>query len=201
MSPGPTFERVYQSLKEQLRSGRYPPGTHLEPRALTDELCSSITPIRDALHRLVGERIVEAPRNDGFRAPILTELALRELYGWQADLVRMAVARGRTKRSVSPEPTGQMFRIAATSAADLFLAVGAASGDTELATALTNCWERLGPVTMLEKRFITDLGEELEELRMLSSSMPQSVRPAIASYVRRRNRAVPQLVAALQQPS
>ena len=88
MSPGPTFDRVYFALKEQLMTGRFAPGDHLEPSLIGDELHSSITPVRDALHRLVGERLVEAPRNDGFRVPMVTEFALRQMYAWQADLMR-----------------------------------------------------------------------------------------------------------------
>ena len=70
MSPGPTFDRVYFALKEQLTSGRHPPGAHLEPSVLGDELCSSITPIRDALHRLVGEKQQEGADRRGEDQPV-----------------------------------------------------------------------------------------------------------------------------------
>lgn len=200
MSPGPTFERVYLALKEQLGAGRYPPGTHLEPRVLTDELCSSITPIRDALHRLVGERLVEAPRNDGFRVPILTELVLRQLYGWQADLLRLALGRYRSHLQAGNRPVECPAEGASASAAGLFLELGRASHDLELFAALANACDRLAPVGMLEVRFIPDLADELDTFRrLLNAPDPAALRQAITAYQRRRIRVVPQLVAALQR--
>src|SRR5690349_24957565 len=95
MTPPGTFERVYAAIKQRLRDGAYRPGTRLEPAALSDELNASVTPVRDALHRLTGERLVEAPRHEGFRAPMMTETLLRQLYAWHLDLLLLAVMRHR----------------------------------------------------------------------------------------------------------
>src|SRR5437764_15152487 len=92
--PG-TFERVYAAVKQQLREGVFRPGTRLEPAVLSDELNASVTPVRDALHRLTGERLVEAPRHEGFRTPMMTEVLLRQLYGWHHDLLLLAVMKQR----------------------------------------------------------------------------------------------------------
>ena len=99
-APG-TFDRVYAALKQRLRSGDYRPGDRLEPAALSEELNASVTPIRDALHRLTGERLVEAPRHEGFRVPMLTETMLRHLYAWHQDLLLLAILnRKNRKRSL-----------------------------------------------------------------------------------------------------
>ena len=200
MSPGPTFDRVYLALKEQLREGRHPPGTQLEPRVLTEELASSITPIRDALHRLVGERLVEAPRSDGFRIPVTTELMLRELYAWQADLLRLALAHS------PPEQREEVARAEADgsdagSAEHIFLEIGRSSDNYELMSALASVCDRLAPLRSLEQRFVAEVTEELNMLRRLVEERDlASLRTGIASYHRRRDRAVPQLVAALHRP-
>lgn len=199
MSPGPTFDRVYLALKEQIREGRYPPGTQLEPRVLTEELISSITPIRDALHRLVGERLVEAPRNDGFRIPVVSELMVRELYAWQADLLRLALAYS------PPEPREEVARAAhgadTASAEDIFLEIGRSSGNYELMSALASACDRLAPLRSLELRYVPEVAEEIDTLRRLFEERDLApLRTAIASYHRRRDRAVPQLVAALHRP-
>jgi len=91
MSPGPTFERVYLELKRQLREGTRPPGTPLEPAAIGEELGTSFTPVRDALHRLVGEGLVENPQHNGFSVPRPTEQALRDLYTWNGEALAMMV--------------------------------------------------------------------------------------------------------------
>ena len=201
MSPGPTFDRVYLALKEQLTSGRFAPGDHLEPAALGEELNASITPVRDALHRLVGERIVEAPRSDGFRVPMVTELALRQLYGWQADLLRLTVASHRPEVREEVPSRHSLGDGTNPTAAELFVELGRASGNGELLAALANACDRLGPVCLLEARFIPDLEEELEKFRrLIRADDLGAVRPAITAYHRRRDRIVPQLVAALQRP-
>ncbi len=179
-------------------AGRFAPGDHLEPVQIGEELHSSITPVRDALHRLVGERLVEAPRNDGFRAPVVTELGLRQLYGWQVDLVRLAAGRLRPERIAieqTPQPDGPL-----ASPAAIFLVIGRAAGDQELLQALANACERLAPVGLLEARIITGLDIELDSLRQALDDMERpALRAALKAYNRRRDRAVPQIVDALQR--
>jgi DNA-binding GntR family transcriptional regulator len=92
--PG-TFERVYAAIKRQLREGVFRPGDRLEPAVLSEQLNASVTPVRDALHRLTGERLVDAPRHEGFRTPMLTETTLRHLYAWHRDLVLLAMLNRR----------------------------------------------------------------------------------------------------------
>src|SRR4051812_18797565 len=87
MTPPGTFDRVYAAIRERLREGLYRPGDRLEPALLSDELNASVTPVRDALHRLTGERLLEAPRHEGFRVPMMTETLLRYLYAWHLDLL------------------------------------------------------------------------------------------------------------------
>ena len=202
MSPGPTFDRGYLALKDQLRSGRHPPGAHLEPAALGDELSSSITPVRDALHRLAGERLVEAPRNDGFRAPIITELVLRQLYLWQADLLRLAATRAKAEVQMGRRARDGAAEDETATLPDLFTALGRASGNWELLAALANACDRLASARLLEERFLTDLTEELGRFRAsMAHGDLAGLKPAITAYHKRRHRIVPQLVDALQRSS
>src|SRR5689334_1321709 len=95
MNAGVTFERVYFALKDLLGSARFAAGHHLEPAVLSQDLNVSITPVRDALHRLAGEGLVDTSRGEGFRTPAVTEVGLRHLYRWNAALLDLAV-RART---------------------------------------------------------------------------------------------------------
>lgn len=198
MSPGPTFDRVYLALKEQLKSGCHPPGSQLEPRLLAEELASSITPIRDALHRLVGERLIEAPRRDGFRVPLITEFLLRQLYAWQADLLRLALSHSREEQEAADRGAHEWAEL---SEADIFLELGRTSGSVEILAALANACDRLAPLRGLEERLIPDAAAELDALRGLVAARDLvALRAAITAYQRRRDRVVPQLVAAFQRP-
>src|SRR3954471_22236340 len=103
MTPPGTFERVYAAIRQRLREGVYRPGDRLEPALLSDQFNASVTPVRDALHRLTGERLVEAPRHEGFRVPLLTESMLRHLYAWHRDLLLLAILNRRRGAQASGE--------------------------------------------------------------------------------------------------
>lgn len=204
MSPGPTFDRVYLALKEQLTSGGFAPADHLEPAAIGEDLNSSITPVRDALHRLVGERIVEAPRNDGFRVPAPTEAELRDLYGWNEALLELALRR-RPHRLTMP-PLFGAFRAEASAnaistAAHLFSEIARRSGNPEHEAAVENLNDRLGAIRVVEERLFQDLGEELTGLRTaFGDGDTGALRRGIAAYHRRRQRYAPQLLIASRFP-
>ena len=194
MSPGPTFERVYLALREQLRAGRWPPGVHIEPATLEMELSASITPIRDALHRLVGERLVEAPRHNGFCTPPLTEAALRSLLVWSNEVAFLALA--------SPTPGTNLADALgdAPSTASQFLAhIARLSRNHEHWWAMSSINDRLGPVRSLEHRVLDGLDLELESLTDAAAAADlRTLKTAIARYHRRRENAAGLLVELLQ---
>ncbi len=195
MSPGATFERVYFALKDQLGAGRFPPGAHLDPAALSEELNASVTPVRDALHRLAGERLVSTPRGDGFRVPLLTETGLRDLYGWNGRLLSLALRPSLGTRT-EKEPAADRHLLARTEA--LFLAIAASSGSGELHAAISSLNDRLRPVRTAEGKFLSGLGGEMHALEKAygSSDFPQ-LRTQIARYHRRRDKAAPEILATL----
>ena len=95
MSPLQAMERSYRALKGQLRDGVHLPGHRLEANRIADDLGVSMTPVRDALNRLAGERLVEASSGEGFHVPRLSEGELRDLYEWHSALIIMAVTTAR----------------------------------------------------------------------------------------------------------
>jgi hypothetical protein len=206
MSPGATFERVYISLKEMMRSGVFAPGQHLDPGTLGAELSSSITPVRDALHRLVGERLVEAPRNDGFRAPLLTEIHLRQLYGWNLDLLLMAIRSARKPAADDldewPDVPPDAGPHEITSSAEaLFLRIGHRSANPEHAIAIASTGDRLNALRLIEHHVIADAAEELTRLvQKARSEEGARLRHALTRYHRRRARAAAFLLEALHGP-
>ena len=202
MTPRATFERVYAALKEQLFDGRFAPGCHLEPAHLSEELNASITPVRDALQRLVGERLVDASPGDGFRSPVVTELGLRQLYSWNNSLAQLALRNPQTPSGVvaglpaiGPDQTAQALTSAA---AELFSSIARRSGNAEHLAAVNALNGRLSTVRLKEVLFLDGVGAELASLFAESSAGdPRLLRQSLNAYHRRRIRVVDRLVAAL----
>lgn len=196
MSPGVTFERVYHELKRRLADGTLGPGMPIEPAALSAELAASITPIRDALHRLVGEALVEAPNHNGFRAPRLSEARLRDLYQWNGRAVWLAIRHLRREAldRVELEPSRAGI---GSAAADLFRQVAQASGSDEHALAIDRLNDRLAPYRRIEDDVLDGLAEELGTLSTLLQSPERApLNRAVQRYHRRRVIAAPRILAA-----
>lgn len=197
-TPG-TFDRVYAAIKQRLREGVYRPGTRLEPAALSDELNASVTPVRDALHRLTGERLVEAPRHEGFRAPMMTETMLRHLYAWHLDLLMLAVIKHRAAAGAEDIIGGTSSETPIHQRQNaIFAAIATWVGNPEHVAALEGLSQRLEPAQRLEAIFLDDTEAETNEiLRSLRVSDRKALRINLLRYHRRRVRIIPELLAKL----
>ena len=67
-----TVDAVLDALREGLRHGRYAPGQRLVTSDLSAELRVSLSPVREALHTLAGEGLVEMEANKGARVRSLS---------------------------------------------------------------------------------------------------------------------------------
>jgi DNA-binding GntR family transcriptional regulator len=201
MTPPGTFERVYAAIRQRLRDGLYRPGERLEPAMMAEELNASVTPVRDALHRLTGERLVEAPRHEGFRVPMMTETLLRFLYAWHLDLLLLAlvkhqaaVVEGLTMvdgRNAAPVHERQNA---------LFLSIARSTGNPEHVAALEALSHRLEPVQRLEQFFLGETEMETDEIvGALRANDRKALRSSLVRYHRRRERIVPELLARMLQ--
>lgn len=162
MSPGSTMERVYLELKARIVAGTYPPGTRLDAENLARALSTSSMPVREALDRLAGERIVDSWHQEGFRLPTLTEVDLRDLYDWSRSLIGLALKSpamqpappdgflAGTNRDDYPERIAQLFR-----------AVGLLSENRELRYAIANLIERTLAFRAVEVRVDPSAGDAL----------------------------------------
>lgn len=197
-APG-TFERVYSAIRDRLREGRYRPGERIEPALLSDELNASVTPVRDALHRLTGERLVEAPPHEGFRMPMMTETLLRYLYSWHLDLLLLAVMKQQASALTDDmavkgdrEPSGYEFQNA------VFAVLARATGNPEHVAALKSLTERLEPVQRLEQLFLDETETETGDIvRALQANDRKALRSGLIRYHRRRLRIIPKLLETL----
>lgn len=162
MNAGSTMERVYLDLKARILDGRYPPGTRLDPLHLAPSLRASATPVREALHRLAGERIIDSWHQEGFRPPILAEADLHDLYGWAATVLILAL-KGQEP---SPElPSGLVGLAAPGNYADglesLFRAIAMRSDNREIRFAILSLVERSHIFRAVEARVDPSAAEML----------------------------------------
>ena len=143
MSPGATMERVYLALKARILTGEFTPGTRLDPAQLSRSLAASATPVRDALNRLSGERMVESWHQDGFRQPQLAEGDIADLHGWLGTLLSLALKGPRPR----PESPGVLLELAThdryPDAVDrLFRTIAIGTTNRELQYSIVNAIER-----------------------------------------------------------
>jgi DNA-binding GntR family transcriptional regulator len=103
-APGPLnrstlSERTYEALKERILDQTLPPGFRLNIDALSRELGVSSSPIREALARLEGERLVVAELYSGsFVAPQPTSEYLHQLLDFRLLLEGHCAALGAPRR-------------------------------------------------------------------------------------------------------
>src|SRR5690606_23348036 len=100
---------VYRKLSEALMRGKFAPGTRLTIRELAASLGTSVTPVRDALLRLIQDNalIQKTPRD--VRVPILTPQRYCEIRDIRVRLEGLAV--GRAAVSATKEDVANLWRI------------------------------------------------------------------------------------------
>jgi DNA-binding GntR family transcriptional regulator len=189
-----TAERAYRALKDDILRGRFTPGIALNVQLIAQEQEMSISPVRDALHRMVGERLLVARPGGGFEAMPISEDTAHDLYRWHAYLLNGAVSGGRSIRSGedllrSLERVGDADTeaiIALTS--ELFYRIGETADNIEHLLAIRAAGERLTILRWGETCF----DDRKSELRRLTSSAISGGKPAlrraVAAYHRRRFR-------------
>jgi DNA-binding GntR family transcriptional regulator len=91
----PLWDLAHTQLREALLAGRFEPGATLTLRSLADNFRTSITPVRDAVTRLVAQGVLQhGPRNSAI-VPRLTTSELKHL-----TVVRCAL-EGRAAREAA----------------------------------------------------------------------------------------------------
>lgn len=84
---------IYQKLCEALMKGAFKPGDRLRIRDLAERLGTSVTPVRDAILRLVQDQalVLRSPRD--IRVPLLTRAVYLEIRDIRVNLEGLAAER------------------------------------------------------------------------------------------------------------
>jgi GntR family transcriptional regulator, carbon starvation induced regulator len=91
-------EQVYDTLKGDLLAGAFTPGAALLTRELLARYGCGISPLREAIARLVGENLLVASGHRGVRVPLPSLADLNETYRirtlLECEALRLAIAHG-----------------------------------------------------------------------------------------------------------
>jgi DNA-binding GntR family transcriptional regulator len=147
-------ERIVGALRRDIVGGRFPPGARLKIQDLSTRYGISMMPVREALRRLEGERLVELNAHRGATVRPVTVKFVRDLYAVREALEGLLVE-----------------------------SCAAAAGEAEAReiAALADAWEaaaRRGDAARLleaNRRFhqrINEIGDNGEALEMLSRGWP-----------------------------
>ena len=200
MNAGHTSERVYDALKERLLSGHILPGDRLEPASYADALGSSATPVRDALHRLVGEHLVDMRLAEGFFLPLVTEPGLRSLYMWNLEILRIALRQWT--RSAMPQSPARAAQADGETVRDVFARIAALSGNSEIVRSIAAANDRLATARVAESRTLPTSHLDLSALRMaIDQADIKSTARHVIGYHRSCVNYIPQIVQAIYHRS
>lgn len=192
MSPAHVLEPTYQILKRGLMQGHWRPGERLEALRLADEFGVSMTPVRDCLNRLVGEKLVDMKPGDGFRVPRISEKSLRDMLDLNAMLLDFALLR--------PVNVGEVPRALhlaenyAGRVAALFGMIAQRSANIALIETLLSLGERMHAVRRWEPQLFADCVEEVEELEGKLTANAKELSVLLRKYHERRLGSVAELV-------
>jgi DNA-binding GntR family transcriptional regulator len=195
---------VYGQVRRALRSGRYAPGQRIDPAGLAAEFKTSPTPVRFALYRLVGEALLVDHARDGLHVPLLTEVAMHDLYDWMERLLLMAC-------DIGTAPAGRKADQLELASADndpvkltwqLFDAIARATDHRPLHHAVKQANDRLAPIRRAKQELLKHGFEELAELnRHWQTRDIPALKSALRDYHERRKQLVPRIVALLTDGS
>jgi hypothetical protein len=180
------FSAALETLRDQLRNGRLVSGEPLTITDLAHDLGLSATPIREALSRLAGERLIEDRRGRGYFAPRLDVSDLVELYGLRR--LYLVEALAGDAGPLSPPETSDVAPAPNTQLGQLLDWIVARAGNRALFDAYRQVGERLASCVHAEAK-VFPLAEEVAGLREAIKDREQLVAGLVRLHDERRRHA------------
>jgi len=161
ITKGNLSEQVYGSIRDSLMDGRYEPGARLTIASLAEQLGVSITPVREAIFRLVSERALEMRAATSIHVRNLTASELKEIQIIRHHLEGEAAAQAAER--IDPAALAEMeglqrsfSRAAATDPLEasrlnreFHFRLAEAAGMPLLLATIESMWAQMGPLIHL----------------------------------------------------
>lgn len=155
----PLSDRAYQEIRKGLTTGQFAPMRPLVIRTLAQNYGISATPIREALQRLVAERLLDVLPNRSIVVPLMTRKRFRELFPIRGALEGLAteLAVPRFDDAGKRRLQTLLDRIAETTRSydsqtylklnrEFHFAIYEKAGNPELLRLIQDMWLKVGPV-------------------------------------------------------
>ena len=194
-------ERVYETLRDDIKLGVYKAGERIDISSAAMRLHTSISPVRAALNRLSGERLVESHPHEGFSVPHLSEVGLREQFEWSYRLALLAL-RWPTEAAGKPDDFKEILNVADTVLAieALIIGIGELTPNLDLRKELAISNVRLHRVRRIEVGLFPDLNREIRRWQETwLKGDREGVAQAFDTQHDRRRSFVPQIIERLHQ--
>ncbi|TGQ91038.1 MULTISPECIES: GntR family transcriptional regulator [unclassified Mesorhizobium] len=185
-------DRAYGALKQELISGGFSPGQTLVIRKLAETFGISTTPIREALQRLVAERLLELQNNRSIIVPLLSEPAFAELTRIRIAVEGLAGEMAATRMSESALADIQvalagMQRAIEAQDARTYLSLNEAfhfaiyehAGAPILLNMIRDLWGRVGPYLKLLMRADRYIPQSNDAHHRIVAALEQRNGPAV----------------------
>jgi DNA-binding GntR family transcriptional regulator len=122
-------DKVYSEIRQSLMMGHFAPGQKVSLRSLSEEVGTSLTPVRGAVNRLVAEGAFEILPNRWIVIPAMTREKFDEITYWRVQLESDAARRAVRNRSA------KWIREVESINENLIRKIGKAGGDRRLLLA------------------------------------------------------------------
>lgn len=101
---------AYETIRDGIRTGKYPPGSHLTAQALAEESGFSRTPVREAMRRLHAEALIQFIPNRGAFVATWSKREIEQIYDLRILLESFAAREAATH--VSDEQLRKLREVA-----------------------------------------------------------------------------------------
>jgi DNA-binding GntR family transcriptional regulator len=180
-------EQVYRLIRQSLIDGQFKPGQILTIRDLAGQLGTSVMPVREALHKLTVEQVLDITPTRSVRVPVLTVEKFTEIGEvrilLESHITRLAAQRADATDIERIETANREFLSAKASRDPTLLlrrnrefhfAIYGAAHHTTLMGLIEPLWVRCGPCMLA---LFEDLG--VDEIKKGASSPHRAVLQAL----------------------
>lgn len=198
MNAGVTADRAYTAIRQIISTHSIRPGNRLDPALLAASCNTSVTPVREALNRLLGEGLVDTRTGGGFHVPTMDAPALVDLYGWSEEVLGL-ILRGTKHIVRAGQDDGTIVAADIAVWTDALMVRSAQiSSNHEHLRAVRDINARLHAVRRIEPEILDGVDAELTDLTaFLVNGDIDGMRARWRTYHRRRRRAAAMIIRAL----